>query len=100
MISLQVPDDPNGPEVVLAAKMQHLLRLIGGFFGTRLADDQISLTTAEIGCAPSIETCPCQPEIAACLANIARSSGQVEEYEACVESRSGRWPSNASFRPR
>ena len=75
MIARQIPDDPHGAEMVLAAKMEHLLfdldrRLIGVPLRDRGAVHQAGLSVLPISCTPPVETAATHPKIPASFGHL------------------------------
>ena len=68
MVTLQIPDNPNRPEVVLAPQMQNLLDNlvrcpVGVVSGDWLGIAETVFTVLAIGLSPSIEAGAPDPEI-------------------------------------
>ena len=83
MIARQIPDDPDGPEVILAAQIQKLLhdlwrRLIGRVLWNRFGILQTRFAMLLIRIPPSIEAGSPNPKIPTGLAGIADLFGVLK----------------------
>ena len=83
VIALQVSDDPDRPQMVLAAKVQDILRyfrwrLVGVIVRHRAPIRQARFAMCLIGMPPPIEAGTPNPKIPACLADIPDRLGMLK----------------------
>jgi hypothetical protein len=76
VVARQIPNDPDWPQMILAAQIKNLFhdlgrRLVRRVLRDRLGIDQTSVALLTISFAPSIETGLSNPKVPACLAGVA-----------------------------
>ena len=86
MIAFQIPDDPDGPEVIVAAQMQDLLRdclrrPVRMVVRNRSLVGQPRLAVVCKGMTPSIEAGSPDPEVSAGLADVTRRRSVIQNAQ-------------------
>ena len=86
MVARQIPDDPDGPEMVSLAQVQdfldHFCRCpVGGVLGDRLPIDQPSRAVLFVQGLPAVKAGPANAEVAAGLNDSAILIGMLENAQ-------------------
>jgi hypothetical protein len=86
MIALEIPDDADGPEVIVAAQMQDFLRdrfrrPVRMVVRHRSLNGQPGLAVICEGMTPSIEVGSPDPEISTGLADVTRRRGVIQNAQ-------------------
>jgi hypothetical protein len=88
-IALQLPDNPDRSEMILAPEVKDLLFDFSGHFiwmimWHKTGDEQASLTLVCLGLAPSIKARSPNPDIATCLAHVTDRIGMLQNPKFTV----------------